>query len=310
MDVLVLGAAVLDITAQPIEKDGHWAEKQRIEKIDFTVGGDAVNQCVRLADIGISAGIVSATGRDRNGEIIRTALMERKVDISHLLEKPDYPTGTSLILLDSHAERSIFSVRGGAYAALKKEDIKNVLPSGVKALSIASFFIEYELERDGGMEEILCEARKRGIRTFADLSHDKSHLGLDGIKRFLPYIDWFLPSIYDAEQMNKVKGAEANARAYKELGCKNVIIKCGAKGCYVLSEEFAGWIDAREIEPVDTTGAGDCMVALFIGALLKGCGVKEACCFACDGATYSTLFPGASTVPLTISAIEKWRMIQ
>ena len=71
MQVLVLGAAVLDITAQPIEKDGNWAEKQRIDRILFTLGGDAANQCVRLSDAGVDAGIVSAVGKDPNGAMIR-----------------------------------------------------------------------------------------------------------------------------------------------------------------------------------------------------------------------------------------------
>ena len=307
MEVLVIGAAVLDITARPVEKDGNWAEKQRIDKIIFTVGGDAANQCIRLADIGVEAGILSAVGRDRNGEIIKNELSERGVDTLYLLEKPEYPTGTSLVLLDSKAERSVFSVKGGAYAALNKNDTENILNPGIKALSIASLFIEQELEKDGGMKKLLEEAKSMGILTFADLSHDKNHLGLNGIKEFLPYIDYFLPSIYDAEQMNGVQGAEKNAEIYKKLGCANVIIKCGSKGCYILSDEFIGWIDARKVKPIDTTGAGDCMVALFTGAILNGNTIKEACRFACDGASYSTLFLGASTHPVKVSDIAEWK---
>lgn len=309
MQVLVLGAAVLDITAQPIEKDGNWAEKQRIDRILFTLGGDAANQCVRLSDAGVDAGIVSAVGKDPNGAMIRRELEARGVDISYLLEKEEYPTGTSLVLVDSKAERSTFSVKGGAYAALNKADVKGVLSPELKAVSVASFFIEPELEKDGGMEEVLKAAKDMDILTFADLSHDKNNLGLEGIKRFLPYLDYFLPSLYDAQKMNGVRSVEENAEIYRALGCKNVIIKCGAKGCYVLSDEFKGWINAREIEPADTTGAGDCMAALFISAVLRGFGIEKACRFACDGATYSTMFYGACAHQITVSDIEKWREI-
>jgi sugar/nucleoside kinase (ribokinase family) len=307
MQVMVLGAAVLDILAQPVEKDGSWSEKQRIDRILFALGGDAANQCVRLADIGIEAGIVSAIGKDSNGGIIKKELSDRRVDSRYLLEKEHYPTGTSLVLVDSKAERYTFSVKGGAYAALNRTDTEGILTPEFKALSIASLFIEPELERDGGMEMLLNRAKEQGILTFADLSHDKNNLGIDGIKRFLPYLDYFLPSLYDAQKMNNAESAEENAEIYKALGCRNVVIKCGEKGCYVLSDDYTGWIDARKVEPADTTGAGDCMVALFIGALLKGCGIREACRFACDGATYSTLFHGACSVPVTISAIKEWR---
>ena len=307
MDVLVLGAAVLDITAQPIEKDGKWAEKQRIDKIMFTLGGDAANQCVRLSDVGVKAGIVSAVGNDKNGDMIKSELVHRGVDTSHLIVKNDYPTGTSLVLLDSKAERSTFSVQGGAYAALDKNDVSDIFLKDLKAVSVASFFVEPILEADGGMEAFLKRTYDKGIPTFADLSHDKNHLGLNGIKAFLPYIKYFLPSIYDAEKMNGIKGAEQNAQAYKDLGCENVIIKCGGEGCYIDATDFKGWIKAKPVTPVDTTGAGDCMVALFISQIIKGIGTEQACRFACDGATYSTLFYGAAGGAITPENIDKWK---
>ena len=307
MDVLVLGAAVLDITAQPIEKDGKWAEKQRIDKIMFTVGGDAANQCIRLSDVGVKAGIVSAVGDDKNGDMIKSELDNRGVDTSDLIIKSECPTGTSLVLLDSKAERSTFSVKGGAYAALNKDDVKNLSLKGLKAVSIASFFMDPIIESDGGMETLLKQAHDMRIPTFADLSHDKNHLGLNGIKDFLPYTKYFLPSIYDAEKMNGIKGAEQNAKAYKELGCENVIIKCGGEGCYVDAADFKGWIKAKQVTPVDTTGAGDCMVALFISQIIAGAGTEQACQFACDGATYSTLFYGAAGGAITPDNINKWK---
>ena len=302
-----MGAAVLDITAQPVDRTGKWAEKQRIDKIMFNVGGDAANQSMRLADIGIGVGIVSAVGCDRNAQLIKTELLNRKVDIKYLKEKREHPTGTSLVLVDKNAERSTFSVKGGAYACLNKEDIKNILLPGMKALSIASFFIDPQLEADGGMEECLRTAQSMGILTFADMSHDKNNLGLNGIRGCLPYLNYFLPSIYDAQKMNGVESAEENAEIYRALGCKNIIIKCGAKGCYVLAEGFEGWIPARKVKPVDTTGAGDCMVAFFISGILKGYAVDQACRFACDAATYSTLFSGASSHRFTVFDVEGWK---
>lgn len=337
MKILVLGAAVLDITAQPIESSEKWAEKQRIESVEFLPGGDALNQCIRMADIGEEPVIVSAIGDDRNGEIIKNELISRGVDTTYLFVKSDHPTGTSLVLINPAGERHIFSVRGGAYAELNCEETAKVLKCtnegadhilkeenkkaayslsernenrsdllsiGIKALSIASFFIEYVLEKDGGMLSLLKEASEKKIPVFADLSHDKNNLGIGGLKPFLPYIDYFMPSLSDVEKMNNVKGAEENAKIYKNLGCRNVIIKCGADGCYIQSDDYDGWCRAYSVDTVDTTGAGDCMTALFISRILNGDGIFEACKFACAGATYSTLFRGASAKKITVSDIE------
>ena len=85
----------------------------------------------------------------------------------------------------------------------------------------------------------------------------------------------------------------------KELGVKNVIIKCGAKGVFADTEEYCGWIPSRKVDPVDTTGAGDCFVATFLTGIVKGYSVREAGILACGAASYSTLSLGASTAQLS-----------
>lgn len=97
------------------------------------------------------------------------------------------------------------------------------------------------------------------------------------------------------------------ANQYLEAGAGCVVIKCGSQGCYLASAEGNSWIPAVPVEPVDTTGAGDCMVALFISRILSGDTPKEACRYACVGASLSTLFPGASGGRLTEERLKAWR---
>ena len=58
---------------------------------------------------------------------------------------------------------------------------------------------------------------------------------------------------------------------------QNVIVKLGAAGCYVLSDEFTGVVQACEVSVVDTTGAGDAFAAGLIAALTGGKDLKSAC---------------------------------
>jgi sugar/nucleoside kinase (ribokinase family) len=304
--ILCIGSAVLDITAGKINKNTQWKEKQRIDSIIFSVGGDALNQSVRLADAGADVQLVSAVGNDKNADIIRSELIRRKVNTDRLIVKEDFPTGTSLILLDEKGDRTIFSVKG-AYCELTTGDIKNILDNRVRAVSIASLFTEPNIEKDGSLLKLLKEAKRRKTPVFADLANDKLGLGINGIKDFLPYIDYFLPSLFDARLMNNEDSAETNARIYRNFGCKNVIIKCGDRGVYILSDEYEGWINAINVNPVDTTGAGDCMVALFIYKILENDNIYDAARFACDGATYSVLFKGASAGFIDEISVNKWK---
>lgn len=305
MDVLCIGSAVLDITASPVDRKDDWDEKQRIREIQITVGGDAANQCIRMADDGVDVGILSAVGKDQNGMVIRNELSSRGVDTRLLLEKEAFPTGTALILLDHAGGRTIFSVRG-AYCELEAADLENCFLPELKAVSIAGLFTEPNLESDGSLLSLLKYAREKGILTFADLASDKRRQGLDGIRPFLPYLDYFLPSLFDAAKMNHTEDPAENAEIFRRLGCRNVIMKCGAQGCYIASDEFHGWEHAFPVEPVDTTGAGDCLVALFISQILKRKGIADACRYACDGATYSTLFYGASTHRIDQKQLKEW----
>ena len=155
------------------------------------------------------------------------------------------------------------------------------------------------------MLEYLKEAKEKGLLIFADLAADKLGLGLDGIRRFLPYIDYFLPSLYDVLSMTETETAEEAAEAFHRLGVANVVIKCGERGCYYSGNEEKGWAPAIPVNVVDTTGAGDCTVAAFVSRIIKGDSLGNACKYACAAGSYNTTFAGASTAELTDENIRK-----
>lgn len=216
-------------------------------------------------------------------------------------EKTECATGTAIVLVGESGVRRVFSVKG-AHSTLSAEDVPEVgeLPESIAAVSLASLFSMPEFEKNG-LLEYLVAAKERGMLVFADLAADKLGLGLSGIREFLPYIDYFLPSLYDILSMTGTETAEDAAKVFHELGTEHVVIKCGEKGCYCSAGTggFKGWIPAVPVTPVDTTGAGDCMVAVFITRILAGDSMAEACRYACAAASYSTLFSGASTAELS-----------
>lgn len=304
MDVLCIGSAVMDIMARPVGQGEMWKEKQRISDIRIQTGGDAANQSIRLADLGLTVTLAACVGEDQNGSILRSALEGRGVDTSHMAVKREWPTGTAMVLVDDRGERHTFSV-AGAHSRIGREDLPWDFLGACRAISLASLFSMPELEDDGLME-LLQEANGRGIPVFADLASDKKRQGLEGIRRFLPYIDYFLPSLYDALEMTGAGSAEEAAAIYREQGAGTVVVKCGSEGCYFVSEQKRGWMPAVSVVPADTTGAGDCMAALFISRILRGEDVEAACRFACAGASLSTLFLGASAEKLPEARILEW----
>ncbi len=298
MKVLCIGSAVMDIVGYPIDQKIEWKEKQRISDIRILPGGDAVNQSVYMAQLGAEPALVCCVGQDMNGKILRSTLKEMQVDISLMKEKVECATGTAMVLVTEDGERRTFSVKG-AHSTLSKEDVPSLecLSKECQAISLASLFSMPEWEADG-LLEYLKEAKEKGLLVFADLAADKLGLGLEGIRKFLPYIDYFLPSLYDVLSMTGTETAEEAAEAFHQLGVANVVIKCGENGCYYSGSDEKGWAPAISVKVVDTTGAGDCTVAAFISRILKKDSLEQACRFACAAGSFSTTFAGASTAVL------------
>ena len=305
MKVLCIGSAVMDIMGYPIDQRKEWKEKQRISNIRILPGGDAVNQSVYMAQLGVDPALVCCVGQDMNGKILRSTLKEMQVDVSLVKEKEEWATGTAMVLVSEDGERRTFSVQG-AHSTLSKADVPSLktFTKECQAISLASLFSMPEWEKDG-LLEYLKEAKEKGLLIFADLAADKFGLGLDGIRRFLPYIDYFLPSLYDVLSMAETETAEEAAEAFHRLGVANVVIKCGERGCYYSGSEERGWAPAIPVNVVDTTGAGDCTVAASVSRIIKGDSLGNACKYACAAGSYSTTFAGASTADLTDENIRK-----
>lgn len=292
MKYLCVGIAVMDILARPVSDQGGWEEKQRISDISIQPGGDALNQAMRLADLGEDVGIACVVGDDETGDMLIGAMKSRGVDTSLAVRDRREATSTSVILIGPKGERHIFSA-GHAHALIAKDHIPAHLPEGCRAVSLGSLFSMPLLEKDG-LLSALRTYRREGALVFADLASDKMAAGLAGVRDFLPEIDYFLPSLYDAARQTGCGTAEEAARVYRGLGVGCAVIKCGAKGAYYLSEEEDGWAEAVPVAPLDTTGAGDAMSAFFMDRILAGDGPGEAARKACRAASRTTLFLGAS----------------
>ena len=302
MKVMCVGLAVMDISAKPISQQAVWAEKQSIDEISIQLGGDAVNQCVYLQKLGMEPGLNICIGADSTGEMLTGALKQQGIDTSLVRVREGCRTGTSLVVIDGNGERRIFSA-SGAERLLSMDELPHPVPEGLKAISLASLFGLDNLERSG-LEEYLAEARAQGVLVFADTIYDKFCYGLKGIAHLLPQIDYFLPSSYEASTLTHTDTPQESAAVLRELGVGTAIIKCGADGVWVDGPAYTGAVPAMPVEPLDTTGAGDCFVACFMACLLKGYSVQEACRISCRASSWSTLSLGASTAKLSWDVIE------
>ena len=82
--------------------------------------------------------------------------------------------------------------------------------------------------------------------------------------------------MYSDIEVKDEKTACDAAKALKEKGIENVIISLGGKGAVLSCDEGEYFAKAPEVSAVSTIGAGDSMIAGFIGSISKGESYKEA----------------------------------
>jgi sugar/nucleoside kinase (ribokinase family) len=266
-----------------------------VRGVTMAPGGDAVNQSVALAALGHEVGLMTAVGADRQGSLVSGYCRDQGVDVSAVTVTQDYPTTTSIVIIDDGGERSCITSRGGTAAMYGPEhaDLGYLRP-GLKVLSVASLFCSRSLDLKL-LLPLLRRAKELGAITVADLVNDRADGTLDELSAALAYLDYIIPSRAEAEFFAGTKDPVAAAEVFRKHGIENVVIKLGRDGSYALTSSGSLHVPAFDVPVVDTTGSGDNFVAGFVSGLVLGLPLEETLRRASATAALSVQAVGASS---------------
>lgn len=272
LDVLCAGQAVVDCITRGKENEPYRENVYRAETIRLHTGGDAVNEAKTLSAMGIRAGVVCCLGNDIAGDVIFRELTDAGVDTSRISRLSiDTPIANLMVAEDG----SRISVNSQAIQLPGYRIAPDVL-SGAGVISFASLF-RPPLADAGSVRELIRRAKKEGAVICADTKLPVDpHVRIEDLQEVLPLIDYFFPNEKEAAYYTGKDSYPEMAKAFREMGIRNVIIKTGPEGCYVSGEEGQFSLPAVPVEKVlDTTGAGDNFVAGFISGILHKAALKE-----------------------------------
>ena len=112
----------------------------------------------------------------------------------------------------------------------------------------------------------------------------------------LQLIDIITPNKEEALHYTGANTPEEAAAVFRSYGVKNVIVKLGDQGCYVLPEEGDSFTcPAFQVTCVDGIGAGDTFNAGLIHALNTGASLREAVRYASACAAICVTGRGATS---------------
>lgn len=272
-DVLCAGLVVANLPLRPVDPGVFDVDVTQVERIDLLPGGDAVNQSIILSRLGLSVALLGRKGKDALGTQAIEMVAAEGVDISHLAIDPELNTSTCVMLIRADGRRN-FCTYKGAMGRFCFEDVDLSLLDSARFLSIGGLMALPAFDRDGAWR-LLAAAREKGVTTIVDTKYDTYKIGLAGIAKALPHIDYFVPSFEEASYLADTEEPQRIADTFMEMGAGSVVIKLGERGCYLRTKERGFYLPALPTSVVDTTGAGDNFVSGFIKGLSLGWEIED-----------------------------------
>lgn len=282
LDVMCLGAAVVDIPLRPVSRDIFDIESYPVDRIAMTVGGDAMNEATIISRLGFRTGLMACVGDDAAGQFILRSCAKDNIDVEGVSVDPSVDTSMNVGLVTADGERTFITNRNGS---LWKENIKHVnfdKMKEAKILSLASIF-NCPLLDGKALVQIFKEAKAAGMTITADMIMPRLGETLEDISEALSYVDYFFPNFDEACLLTNEKDEAKVADKLFACGVKNVVMKIGKRGCYIRNKDGVQIVPAcKGITAIDTIGAGDNFASGFIAGLLQGkdnyeCGVYANC---------------------------------
>ena len=254
--IAVLGSANMDLVTEVhrIPKPGETVLGKSVRRYP---GGKGANQAVAAARLGEAVTFFGKVGADAFGEELLTKLRDDGIDVTHVEQTPDRPTGLASILVDDSGENAI-AYAPGANAAVDTEYVDH----NIEKLCTADVLLlqfEIPLTVIAHLLKLLPPKRPLVIVDPAP-AQDISSLPLERI-------DLLTPNRNELSTLTQQDDIPLAAQHLLAQGVRAVICKHGKEGSYLFSGEDMTHFPAPEVQAVDTTAAGDAFNGALAGAI-------------------------------------------
>lgn len=251
-------------------------------------GGKGANQAVAAARAGANVSFIAKVGNDVLGQEGIKRLADENIDTRFIFIDNDVPTGVAFIIVDERGENSIV-VASGANANLNLKDIEKVRDEIILA-DVLLVQLESPIEVVQKAIKIAHENGKTVILNPAPAQL----LG----KEILQDVDIITPNKLEAEMITGIKVTDEKSlqsifKKFLDYGVNKVLITLGAQGIFAGLPDSMEFIPAYQVNPIDSTGAGDVFSGSLAAFISEGISIKQALNMAIASASISVTHLGA-----------------
>jgi sugar/nucleoside kinase (ribokinase family) len=215
-------------------------------------GGQAANVAAWAASFGAEARCIAKRGDDAAGELVARELASHGVELVGPVAAG--ATGVVVSLVGGDGDRSMASDRGVAPGLTPDELEAHWLECDV--LHVSGYALLREPIREAALLAVQL-ARARGARVSVDVAA-WTEIRAYGPVEFRALLDTIAPDVLFATE------AEWEMLGGAYLTAPTGVIKRGARGCTVVTEDARLELAPVAGDVVDTTGAGDALAAGFL----------------------------------------------
>ena len=262
--ILVVGSANIDFrirtpyipqSGQTLVAEGNYS---------LVPGGKGANTAVAVSRLGTQAVFCSRVGDDAYGDRLKKIYAENGIDLRFVKTDRIEQTGLAAVITEKDGSNRII-VYPGANKKINEGDIESAFTCYPDAV-----ITQLETGEDVA---VLCSqlAADEGIPFILDGGGAKSGFKLSRIQK----ADIISPNEVETALFTGIRPdtldhcLKASMAICSQTDVKYVVLKLGARGCYVYDGKYCDLIAPYAVQTVDTTGAGDAFTAALATEYLR-----------------------------------------
>ena len=192
-----------------------------IDELTLAVSGAAGTAAIAAAKMGLNTLAVGGVGEDIMGDWVLERLRHFGVDVSAMQRKPGWRTSSSIVLTRANGTRPALHMKGATKDFFVDEPMFAHV-TDAKVFHLGGVGLTEAMDK-GQNAKVMKAAKAAGATTTVDVFAG-SPKDLPAIADVLPYTDYFMPSIEEAQALTGMSDYGDTARFFLDMGVKACVL--------------------------------------------------------------------------------------
>ena len=266
-DVVALGELLIDFASRGTDENGY-------PLMQALPGGAPANFLAALTKYGKSAAFLGKVGDDTFGRLLVGTVKDAGIETRGIILDPAVFTTLAFVTFDASGDRSFsFARKPGADTCLSWEEVDKSLIDEAKVFHFGTLSLTDEPVRST-TQKCVAYAKEQGKLITCDPNLRKplwrsEEEAKEQILWSLQQADVVKISDDEVEFLWNCTPEEGADKLLEEFGVSLAMVTLGPKGCLLKTKNAVCRIAGPNVNPVDTTGAGDIFGGSAVARLLE-----------------------------------------